>query len=47
MTVIPGGWLDRNWVQLGYQVAESCAGMAYSFVMTVGQFSSLRQSNHL
>lgn len=35
-TVIPGGWLDRHWVQLGYQVADSAAGFAYSFVMTVG-----------
>lgn len=34
ITVISGGWLDHNWVQLGYQVADSCAGMAYSFVMT-------------
>ncbi|WVR04746.1 hypothetical protein IAU60_001757 [Kwoniella sp. DSM 27419] len=34
ITVIPGGWFDRNWVQLGYQVADATAGMAYSFVMT-------------
>lgn len=31
---IPGGWLDKNWVQLGYQVADSVAGFAYSFVVT-------------
>ncbi|KAI9801035.1 MAG: ammonium transporter Amt1 [Sarcosagium campestre] len=30
-TVIPGGWLNRNWVQLGYQLADSVAGFAYSF----------------
>ncbi|KAG2011219.1 ammonium transporter, variant 3 [Coprinopsis cinerea AmutBmut pab1-1] len=34
MTEIPGGWLDRNWVQLGYQVADSVAGLGYAFVMT-------------
>jgi Amt family ammonium transporter len=33
-TVIPGGWIDHNWVQVGYQLADSCAGMAYSFVVT-------------
>ncbi|KAF8993626.1 ammonium transporter AmtB-like domain-containing protein [Cyathus striatus] len=34
ITEIPGGWLDRHWVQLGYQVADSVSGFAYSFVMT-------------
>ncbi|KDQ60426.1 hypothetical protein JAAARDRAFT_32845 [Jaapia argillacea MUCL 33604] len=34
MTAIPGGWLDRHWVQLGYQLADSTSGFAYSFVMT-------------
>jgi Amt family ammonium transporter len=33
-TEIPGGWLNRHWVQLGYQLADSVAGMAYSFVLT-------------
>jgi len=33
-TNIPGGWLDRHWVQLGYQVADSVSGLSYSFVMT-------------
>ena len=33
-TVIPGGWLDHHYIQLGYQVADSVAGMSYSFVMT-------------
>ncbi|KXN83304.1 Ammonium transporter 1, partial [Leucoagaricus sp. SymC.cos] len=31
---IGGGWLDHHWVQLGYQIADSCAGFGYSFVMT-------------
>jgi Amt family ammonium transporter len=33
-TVIAGGWLNHNWVQLGYQLADSVAGFTYSFVMT-------------
>lgn len=33
-TTIPGGWLNHNWVQLGYQLADSVAGFSYSFVMT-------------
>lgn len=33
-TVIAGGWFDHHWVQLGYQLADSTAGMSYSFVMT-------------
>jgi len=32
--VIAGGWLDRNWIQLGYQAADSVAGLSYSFVVT-------------
>ncbi|KIO20649.1 hypothetical protein M407DRAFT_10772 [Tulasnella calospora MUT 4182] len=28
------GWLDRNWVQLGYQLADTTAGISYSLVMT-------------
>jgi Amt family ammonium transporter len=39
-TPIAGGWLDRHWVQLGYQIADSCAGFGYSFVMTVCYFNS-------
>ncbi|KAK9780467.1 hypothetical protein AB5N19_03791 [Seiridium cardinale] len=31
---IPGGWVNHNWVQLGYQIADSVAGFSYSFVMT-------------
>ncbi|KAI0065053.1 ammonium transporter [Artomyces pyxidatus] len=34
IAVIPGGWLDGHWVQLGYQLADSCAGFGYSLVMT-------------
>jgi Amt family ammonium transporter len=30
-TVIPGGWLNHNWVQLGYQLADSVTGGTYSF----------------
>ncbi|RXW20797.1 hypothetical protein EST38_g5064 [Candolleomyces aberdarensis] len=33
-TEIDGGWLDRHWIQLGYHVADSVAGIGYSFVMT-------------
>ncbi|KIY48454.1 ammonium transporter [Fistulina hepatica ATCC 64428] len=33
-TVIPGGWLDHHYIQLGYQLADSISGMSYSFVMT-------------
>ncbi|KAJ8128497.1 hypothetical protein O1611_g5138 [Lasiodiplodia mahajangana] len=29
--VIPGGWLNQNWIQLAYQLADSAAGGAYSF----------------
>ncbi|EIW55877.1 ammonium transporter [Trametes versicolor FP-101664 SS1] len=31
---IAGGWLDHHYIQLGYQIADSVAGMSYSFVMT-------------
>lgn len=33
-TVIPGGWLDHHYIQLGYQAADCCAAVGYSFVMT-------------
>lgn len=33
-SVIPGGWLNHNWIQLGYQLADSVSGFSYSFVMT-------------
>lgn len=28
---IPGGWLNKHWIQLGYQLADSMSGAAYSF----------------
>ncbi|KAI1121616.1 ammonium transporter [Nemania abortiva] len=31
VAVIPGGWLNQNWIQLAYQLADSAAGGAYSF----------------
>ena len=30
-TVISGGWLNRHWMQVPYQLAASSAGFAYSF----------------
>lgn len=30
-TQIDGGWLNRNYIQLVYQLADSVAGIAYSF----------------
>lgn len=32
--VIKGGWLNHNWIQLGYQLADSFSGGIYSFVGT-------------
>ena len=34
VTVIKGGWLDRHWMQVVYQLADSAAGLGYSFFMT-------------
>ncbi|KAL9942890.1 hypothetical protein D7B24_002668 [Verticillium nonalfalfae] len=31
---IEGGWINRHWIQIAYQVADSFAGGAYSFVGT-------------
>ncbi|KAH9870662.1 ammonium transporter Amt1 [Plenodomus lingam] len=33
-TIIDGGWLNHHWIQLGYQLADSFAGGAYSFIGT-------------
>lgn len=33
-TELPGGWIDHHWIQLGHQIADSCAGFGYSLVMT-------------
>ena len=30
-TEISGGWLNRHWMQLAYQLADSVSGFAYSF----------------
>nr|AGM18795.1 high-affinity ammonium transporter [Dibaeis baeomyces] len=30
-TVIPGGWITGNWIQMAYQVADSASGFVYSF----------------
>lgn len=34
-TEIEGGWLNQNWKQLGYQLADSAAGMGWSFVLSM------------
>ncbi|TFY80971.1 hypothetical protein EWM64_g3045 [Hericium alpestre] len=31
---IPGGWLDHHYRQLGLQIADSAAGIGYSFICT-------------
>ena len=36
--VIKVGLLDHNYVQLGYHLADSSAGLVYSFVMMVSCF---------
>ncbi|KAF2226217.1 putative ammonium transporter 1 [Elsinoe ampelina] len=33
-TVIPGGWVDKNWIQVAYQLSGAVSGLVYSFVMT-------------
>lgn len=33
-TIIRGGWLDHHYAQLAIHLADSAAGMSYSFVMT-------------
>ncbi|KAJ2444448.1 ammonium transporter, partial [Coemansia sp. RSA 2424] len=32
--IIKGGWVDHHWKQFGYQLAASCTGAAWSFVIT-------------
>lgn len=32
--MIAGGWINQNYIQLGYQLADSVTGFAYSFVGT-------------
>ena len=36
---IAGGWVDHNYKQMGYQLANSTAGFAYSFVVTVREIT--------
>jgi ammonium transporter, Amt family len=31
VTDIAGGWLNRHWIQLAHQLADSAAGLVYSF----------------
>lgn len=33
-THIDGGWLNQNWIQIAYQLADSVAGFLYSFTGT-------------
>jgi len=33
-SLIKGGWLDRHYMQLAVHLADSTAGLAYSFIMT-------------
>lgn len=32
--LIPGGWINRNWIQLGYQLADSCFGLGWSLTIS-------------
>lgn len=34
VTTIPGGWLNRHYIQLAYQLCNCVVGIVYSFVMT-------------
>lgn len=34
VTVIKGGWVNGNWVQLGIQLADAVSSLVWSFVMT-------------
>jgi ammonium transporter, Amt family len=34
VTVIPGGWLNQNWIQLAYQLLDCVTGFSYSFGLT-------------
>lgn len=33
-TVIAGGWIQQNWIQLAYQAAAVFAGAGYSLIVT-------------
>jgi Amt family ammonium transporter len=34
VTIIPGGWLNRHWIQLAYQLCDCVTGFSYSFGVT-------------
>jgi Amt family ammonium transporter len=34
ISVIPGGWLNHNYIQLAYQLCDCVTGFTYSFGMT-------------
>lgn len=34
-TNIAGGWVDGHYIQLAYQLASSCAILAYSFIVSL------------
>ncbi|PSK56061.1 Ammonium transporter 1 [Elsinoe australis] len=34
VTVITGGWVNSNWIQVAYQLSGAVSGLVYSFVMT-------------
>jgi ammonium transporter, Amt family len=34
VTIIPGGWLNHNYIQLAYQLCDCVTGFSYSFGMT-------------
>jgi len=40
-TKIPGGWLDHHYIQLAFHLADSSAGLAYSFIMTVSYCATI------
>jgi len=35
LTVIPGGWINHNYIQLAYQLADSVAILSYAFTVTL------------
>jgi ammonium transporter, Amt family len=34
VTVIPGGWINHNWIQLVHQLTDAVTGFSYSFGVT-------------
>jgi ammonium transporter, Amt family len=33
-SVIPGGWINHNWIQVAHQAVDCVTGFSYSFGMT-------------